>query len=711
MDSLSRCSACDELSVNSWFSYRVGHAALDSPKILMHQLLPMVGHTHGNRSAVTCHLKCDSACAYPAPNTSSEPTFADIASKQLGRRSLLVAAGTLTAAAALPVFAGCTPGQQRNGTKPPETSAAPPGGLAFDPIDPVSDGVDALVIPAGYRWTPILRWGDPLFDKSPPFDPTSPSAHAQELQFGYNNDFLAIIVMDQVGRSALLCCNHEFTNREIMFPPPQSAAEEREALKATMAAQGLSVVELERSATRQPWRYVRGAARNRRVTARTPFAMTGPAAGSRLLKTGDDPSGRRVIGTFGNCSGGTTPWGTVLSGEENFHHYFVADRTAVGSERYGLRNKPSVYGWEAVDPRFDATKSDYAAEPHRFGYIIEIDPYDPTSTPRKHTALGRFKHEAANIRIDADGAVAAYMGDDERFEYLYKFVAKKKYRPGNSAAARRHNMRLLTEGDLYVARFSGSQRPGNDNLGQGAWIPLTLNGESAVPGMTHDEVLVFTRMAADRVKATPMDRCEDVQPSPQTGKVYVACTNNRDRGLDGEVGPDAANPRERNKNGHVIEITERDDLAGATSFAWDLFLVCGYAEQADTYFGGWRGPVAPISCPDNVAFDSVGNLWIATDGAPGSISKSDGLFRVPLEGAERGHVVQFLAVPYQAETCGPVIHDRDESVFVCVQHPGEDGSWHSQLSFFPDYVPTDAEPAPGAWRGPRPSVVQVTRDA
>ena len=678
----------------------------------MHQLLPMVGHSHGNRSAVTCHLKCGSACAYPAPNTSTEPKFAEIASKQLSRRALLVAAGSLTAAAALPVFAGCTPRQQQSPPNPPpQGSAGPPPNLEFDPIGPAPDDLDALTIPAGYRWTPILRWGDPLFDKSPHFDPGSPSAHAQELQFGYNNDFLAIIVTDRLGQAGLLCCNHEFTNREIMFPPAASKAEEREALKATMAAQGLSVVELERSATRRPWRYVRGAALNRRITARTPFKLTGPAAGSHLLKTADDRSGRRVIGTFGNCSGGTTPWGTILSGEENFQHYFVADPKAVGSDRYGLRKHPSVYGWETIDPRFDATQSDYAAEPHRFGYIIEVDPYDPKSTPRKHTALGRFKHEAANIRIGADGTVAAYMGDDERFEYLYKFVTRKKHRAGNSASARRHNLRLLTDGDLYVARFSGSQLPGNDNLGQGAWIPLTRNGESAVPGMTHAEVLVFTRMAADRVRATPMDRCEDVQPSPQTGKVYVACTNNRDRGVDGEIGPDAANPREKNKNGHVIEITERDDRVDATSFAWDLFLVCGSPEEAGTYFGGWNGPVAPISCPDNFAFDSVGNLWIATDGAPASISKADGLFRVPLEGDERGHLVQFLAVPYQAETCGPVIHDRDESVFVCVQHPGEDGSWREQLSYFPDYVEADAEPPAGAWRGPRPSVVQVTRDA
>ncbi|HEY6811411.1 MAG TPA: PhoX family phosphatase [Propionibacteriaceae bacterium] len=672
----------------------------------------MLGRAHGNRSPLTCHLKCDSACAYPAPNASTEATFAEIASRQLSRRSLLVATGTLAAATGLPIFlGGCTPDQQRNSPDQRETSPASSGGLDFEPIEPAPDNVDAMSVPTRYRWTPILRWGDPLFDKSPRFNPESPDADAQELQFGYNNDYLAIIVTDSGGRSALLCCNHEFTNRGIMFPPSESPAEERQVLRATMAAQGFSVVELKRAATRQPWRYVRGAARNRRITARTPFRMTGPAAGSDLLKTADDRSGRWVIGTFANCSGGTTPWGTILSGEENFHGYFVADSTAIGSDRYGLGNRPSVYGWEAVDSRFDATQPDYAAEPHRFGYIIEIDPYDPKSTPRKHTALGRFKHEGANIRIDSEGTVAAYMGDDERFEYLYKFVAKEKYRPGNSRSARRHNLRLLTAGDLYVAQFSRGQQPGNNDLGQGTWIPLTHNGESAVPGMSHDEVLIFTRMAADLARATPMDRCEDVQPSPQTGKVYVACTNNHDRGVDGEPGPDAANPRERNKNGHVIEITERDDRVGATSFGWNLFLVCGDTDEAGTYFGGWEGPVAPISCPDNLAFDSVGNLWIATDGAPGSISKADGLFRVPLEGDERGHLVQFLAVPQQAETCGPVIHDRDGSVFVCVQHPGEHGSWDAQLSFFPDYVSANAKPPAGAWRGPRPSVVQVTRDA
>ena len=678
--------------------------------------LPMLGLTHGNRSPLTCHLKCDSACAFPVPNQSTEPTFREIATRQLSRRSMLIGGGAIAVAAALPVVT-------------PEVALAAPGDtrLTFTPISPVRASRDAVTLPSGYRWTTILRWGDPLFDSSPAFNPEVPDAEAQELQFGYNNDYLDIL-LGEGGRQALLVCNHEYTNRAIMFPPSANVAEELEVLRTLMAAHGLSVVELERQGRRRPWRYVRGAARNRRITANTVFQLTGPAAGSDLLRTAADRSGTRVKGTVGNCAGGTTPWGTILSGEENFNGYFVADPAAKGNARYGLRNTPSTYGWEKVDPRFDATKPDYANEPNRFGYIVEIDPSDPTSVPRKHTALGRFKHEGANVRVDQNGRVAAYMGDDERFDYLYKFVARDTYSEGDGAAARRRNLRLLTEGDLYVAKFLGSPKPTNDNLGRGTWVPLTQNGESVVPGFSTAEVLVYTRLAADAVDATPMDRCEDVEPSLASGKVYVTCTNNTSRGnpddarttwVD-ESKTDAANPRAKNKDGHIIEITEQGNRANARSFEWNLFLVCGDpTTEAGTYFGGYPTPTTPISCPDNVAFDSAGNLWVATDGAASAtdpedyptstFAKADGLFKVAVEGADRGKVEQFLAVPVGAETCGPVIHDRDESVFVAVQHPGEDGSWQEQDSFFPDYVPEGTQPRRGQWRGPRPSVIQVTR--
>ena len=673
----------------------------------------MYGRTCGNRSPVTCQLKCSSACAHEVPNRSGAPTFRDIATLQLSRRQVLVAGSALSAAVAIP------------GWLPEESSAAPrltKATLAFTPIAPVDPLVDDVTVPAGYDWKAILRWGDPLFRNSPAFDPAVPNANHQELQFGYNNDYLDILVTDRRGRKALLCCNHEYVNRSIMFPP-LSFPQEFEAIRATIAAVGMSVVELERNGRGRPWRYLRGGRKNRRITAATPFRLTGPAAGDALVTTVADPSGRRVLGTFGNCAGGTTPWGTILSGEENFNTYFLADASARGSRRYGLgvpTSGATENKWEMVDPRFNATLDGFENEPHRFGYIVEIDPSDPTSTPRKHTAMGRFKHEGANVRVDPNGTVVAYMGDDERFDYLYKFVARRKYTPGNSARARRRNLELLTEGDLYVAKFSGEKQPVEvDNLGTGEWIPLTRDGRSLVAGFSDAEVLVFTREAADAVDATPMDRPEDVEPSLRSGKVYVACTNNTSRGLPdnpataqvNESLTDAPNPRPRNKDGHVIEITERGNRGDAATFSWNLFLVCGDPADAaiTTYFGGYPTPITPISCPDNVAFDSRGTLWVATDGQPTAIAKADGLFRVGLTGADRGKVEQFLAVPREAETCGPVIHDRDGSVFVAVQHPGENGSWAAQRSYFPDFVPAGERPGRGEWRGPRPSIVQVTK--
>jgi len=237
-----------------------------------------------------------------------------------------------------------------------------------------------------------------------------------------------------------------------------------------------------------------------------------------------------------------------------------------------------------------------------------------------------------------------------------------------------------------------------------------VGGESKVDKMSVEEVLVHTRLAADKVGPTKMDRCEDVQPSLHTGKVYVVCTNNTDRGKPGKEGATEVNPRTLNRDGHIVEITETGDQA-STTFGWNLLMVCGDpAKNSAAYFAGFpASQVSPISCPDNVAFDSVGNLWISTDGAPSSIGYADGLFKVTLDGADRGKVEQFLAVPRDAETCGPVIHDDERTVFVAVQHPGEEGTFAEQHSYFPDYVPAGATPKPGQVRAPRPSVVQVFR--
>jgi secreted PhoX family phosphatase len=348
-------------------------------------------------------------------------------------------------------------------------------------------------------------------------------------------------------------------------------------------------------------------------------------------------------------------------------------------------------------------------EPNRFGWIVELDPSDPHSTPVKHTALGRFKHEGATVVVNGDGHVVAYMGDDERFDYVYRFVSRDTIRRGGGKRDRGHNMGLLSAGDLSVARFTGDGLADGLSDGAGEWIPLTRGGRSVVPGFTTEEVLVYTRLAADAVQPTKMDRPEDVEPNPVNGFVYIACTNNTDRGKPGTEGPTEPNPRPLNKDGHVVEVRPDDGDHTAETFTWNLILVCGDPATAGTYFGGWSGPVSPLSCPDNLAFDGEGALWVSTDGQPGALQLNDGLFKVPVAGPERGRVQQFLAVPRDAETCGPVIHDRDGSVFVAVQHPGEDGSWAAPRSAFPDYVPAGTGPAPGDFAGPRPSVVQISR--
>jgi secreted PhoX family phosphatase len=664
-------------------------------------LLPMAGQTHGNRSAVTCHLRCGDACSQAVPNTTETSYFRDIAASVLSRRSVVGTGLSVAALTALPVTqAAAAPGSARSG----DPGSA--GRLPFRPIAPVGATVDDVTVPAGYRWDTVVRWGDPILAGAPTFDPADQSPEAQAGQFGYNNDYLDIIETNRAGTTALLVCNHEYTNEGIMFPPGTDPAT---VIRTAWAAHGMSVVELTRRRRGDVWTYVPGARLNRRITLDTTFAVDGPAAGSDLLKTTADPTGRAVRGTMNNCAGGTTPWGTVLSGEENFNQYFRATGTDPKEKRYGLSATQDSRNWRSLDPRWDATTDDYRNEPNRFGWIVELDPSDPTSTPVKHTAMGRFKHEGANVVVNRDGRVVAYMGDDERFDYVYRFVSRDRMRSGSSAKARRHNLRLLSEGDLSVARFTGDGLEDGVSDGRGEWLPLTRDGRSVVPGFTTEEVLVYTRLAADTVQPTKMDRPEDVEPNLRNGRVYVACTNNTDRGKVGKEGPTEPNPRPANKDGHVVEMIPTGGDHTADTFGWNLFLICGDESSAGRYFGGWDGPVSPISCPDNVAFDSVGNLWISTDGQPGTIALDDALFKVPVDGPERGHVQQFLAVPAGAETCGPVIRDREDSVFVAVQHPGEDGTYAAPQSRFPDFVPVGAVAGAGQFAGPRPSVVQVTR--
>ncbi|KAK1181058.1 PhoX family phosphatase [Streptomyces sp. NBS 14/10] len=683
----------------------------------MRKLLPLINSHPGGRSALTCRYRCGDACFHEVPNTSDNAYIGDVIAGALSRRSVLRAGAVVSVAAAAGVTAV---GRAPEAAAAEGAAAATPAdkgagkaarGLRFSPVAP--NTTDAVVVAEGHDQNVVIRWGDPILRGAPAFDPANQSAKAQAGQFGYNNDYMAVLDIPQERDRQLLVVNHEYTDEVLMFAGYDAANPTREQAEIAWAAHGLSVLAAQEDRRLGKLTAVSRHRLNRRITATTPFEVTGPAAGSKLLRTSADPTGKRILGTLNNCGGGITPWGTVLSGEENFNQYFanagsVTDpTTAARLKRYGLAGAATERKWERFDKRFDVAQE--PNETNRFGWVVEIDPYDPESTPRKLTALGRFKHEAAEPRLTDDGRPVLYMGDDEKFDYFYKFVSSKRMMKGTSRAAREHNRTLLDEGTLYVAKFTGdspaAEIDGTGKLpkdgefdGSGEWIPLASGTTSYVEGMTAEEVYVFTRLAADKVGATKMDRPEDVEPSPRTGKVYVALTNNSDRGKAGKAPADEANPRNSNKHGQILELTERWSDPAARRFSWKLFLVCGDPADPSTYFGGFpKDQVSPISCPDNVTFDAYGNLWISTDG--NALGSHDGLFGVATSGSRRGEVKQFLTVPTGAETCGPIVQDR--RVLVAVQHPGElDGaSVEKPASTWPD----------GPGKLTRPSVISVWR--
>ncbi|MFI0998546.1 PhoX family protein [Streptomyces galbus] len=685
----------------------------------MRKLLPIIGTPSaahpGGRSAMTCRFRCGDACFHEVPNTSDNPYVGDVISGALSRRSVMRAAAVVTVATAAAGTVAGTVGAPAASAAPTAGKGGWPAGkgdgargLRFGAVAP--NTTDAVVVPDGYRQNVVIRWGEPILRGAPAFDPERQTAAAQAGQFGYNNDFLALLPLPGERGRQLLVANHEYTDEVLMFRGYDAANPTRQQVEVAWAAHGLSAVVVEEDRRTGKLTPVPRHHLNRRVTATTEFRLTGPAAGSDLLKTSADPTGTKVLGTLNNCSGGTTPWGTTLHGEENFNQYF-ANSGRPTDKRYGIGTGATERKWERFDQRFDVARE--PNEVHRFGYVVEFDPYDPSSTPRKHTALGRFKHEAATVRLTADGRPVVYSGDDERFDYFYKFVSSKRMRKGPGRAVREHNLSLLDEGTLYVARLTGDspaadidgtgKLPADGEFdGSGEWIPLataTADGAvSHVEGMTADEVFVFTRLAGDKVGATKMDRPEDIQPNPVSGKVYVVLTNNSNRGVGANAKADEANPRTANKHGHILELTERRNRPESLAFAWSLFLVAGDPDDPATYFAGFpKDRVSPISCPDNVAFDPHGNLWISTDG--NQLGSHDGLFGVATRGERRGELKQFLTVPTGAETCGPIVQDR--RVLVAVQHPGEvDGaSVEKPASTWPD----------GPGRIVRPAVVAVWR--
>jgi len=617
------------------------------------------------RSAYHCKISCDDACFKPAPNQSGNEPFAAILNRRVSRRSLVkatIAGAPLLALSTSPL------GSRIFGSAPltkSASAAASSVGLRSIP----HDNDDTINVSEGYGSNVIIRWGDGVLPGAPEFNLNGQTAEAAAKQFGFNCDYNGFFTM-LPGQSSrgLLAVNHEYTSGAEMFPGYDSEAITEEQVLIEIASHGMSIVEVSR-AVDGSWSYDQSSRLNRRITGETPMILTGPGAASGYTITTADRTGENVLGMLNNCSGGQTPWGTILTAEENFHQYFGNAEGVRGADRYGVPTGASSRRWEDFVERFDLSTD--RNEVNRFGYLVEIDPYDPSFTPRKHTAMGRFKHEAATVTLTDDGRVVVYSGDDQQFEYVYKFVSSDRY----NIFSRSANLDLLSHGTLYVGKF-------NDD-GSGEWLPLTA-GSGALTSWTNAGVATFTRDAADAVGATPMDRPEDIEVNPVNRRVYIALTNNTRRTAE-QV--DSANPRGPNAHGHIIELTENGGDAASRKFTWDVFILCGDPSQEEdgTYFAGFdRSQLDSISSPDNLAIDGNGNLWIATDGQPSKLGQADSVYVVPTFGPERGRIRRFMTGVPKAELAGQVFTPDFQTLFVSVQHPGEGDGLDEPSSTWPD---------------------------
>jgi secreted PhoX family phosphatase len=507
------------------------------------------------------------------------------------------------------------------------TRPAPAALGGFEPI--AATDADDVILPAGFRYDVVLKWGDPFTAAKEPF--------------GYNNDWIGVFPLRD-DEEALLAVNHEYVSLAYLgdaalYPTTFETLRGRvPTVDDYKLDVGVSTVRVRRDGTTGAWVPVLSDPLNRRINAHTPCRADGPAA--RLF--GAD----RALGTFDNCAGQTTPWSTALSCEENFQ----------------------IRVPEAVDVQGRFTRGGAFDLPGgHYGWVVEIDPYDPGSTPVKHTALGRFRHENVGLRVEAGKPVAAYMGDDRVGGHVWKFVSDGLYRPGDAAG----NRALLSSGRLYAARF----RPG----GRGEWRLLDVSSpldpnpaprdpKPAIPRgarrlgdvyFSQGAVLMDAYQAANALGATPSGRPEEVEVHPADGSVFIAFTSWLGRrGLW------------RNTFGEVWRIQEDRGDAGATRFRWERFAVGGPADPE-------RAGRAFVQ-PDNMVFDRRGGLWLATDIPSEKVNekeyrvfKNAGLFHLAVEGSERGHPRQFASLPCEAEATGPAFAPGEQALFLSVQHPGE----------------------------------------
>ena len=552
---------------------------------------------------------------------------------------------------------------------------------------------DTLTVPDGYTAVAAFMWGEPVGvpGRMPAWKPDgSNSAADQEVQIGMHHDGIHYFPLDGSKRG-LLAFNHEYTDDGLLHPDGIKTWN-AEKTRKSIAGHGVSIIEVQERAGQ--WQSVLPSRYARRITAATPMAINGPAARHALMKTAADPEGRQVLGTLNNCAHGYTPWGTYLTCEENWAFYFNGpDKPDAHQARWGLRKDGRGYRWHEHEERFDAVK--HPNEANRFGWVVEIDPMDPTMTPIKRTALGRAAHEGAWVTQTKDGRVVVYMGEDAQFEYIYKFVSRDRVKPGGFAA----NRELLDNGTLHVGRFEAD--------GSGRWIELVQgrNGLVADKGFSDQgDVVVKSRQASDLLGATKMDRPEWIAIDPKSGEVYCTLTNNTRRGADKQPAVDAANPRVNNTMGNIIKWKEAGDFDAAT-FTWSHFVLAGDPKNERTDAkGNILGDI--FGSPDGLWFDDRGTLWIQTDAHATNMYKGDyagvGSNMMLAADVKTGEIRRFLVGPPNCEITGVVTTPDLRTMFVNVQHPGESPSDRSDPA-----EPSKYSTWPSGVKGARPRSATV----
>lgn len=580
-------------------------------------------------------------------NKSKNRPFEDVLQARISRRNLLARSMMLSAAGFVTAVAGNQVQQAVAGTRGKPVMVAPwlrkrrrPQRrrklLRFQAVK-VADGSGPVpTISPDYEYQVLIPWGTPIQPGGPEYNgnpDTRPTADEQAQQVGIGHDGMWFFPIRRRHYHGMLAINHEFGRNPHVLG--KEMPESLEDVRLSQHAHGVSVVEIKKRFNGH-WRVVHSN-KARRIHVNTPVTFSGPVAGHPLLRT---PAGNTPQGTVNNCSNGYTPWGTYLTCEENFNGYFGAtgEWTATqAQERYGFSEEGFGYGWEQFDPRFDLSKAEYKNEENRFGWVVEIDPMNAHQTPVKRTALGRFKHEGVGLTVGRGGRVVCYMGDDQRFDYIYKFVSA-----GNWRWMRARGVSPLDEGKLYVAKF-------NDD-GTGEWLELTIhNPVLGAKFKDQAEVLTYARLAADELGATPMDRPEWTTIAPNED-VYCSLTNNSRREEANKANPLAPNP-----DGHIIRWRDADHHIG-TTFTWDIFIIA-----EDTH-----GTKDTFSDPDGLWADPYGRLFIETDGG----QKDDLNNQMLVADTHTGEIRRLFTGVTGDEITGLTVTPDQRTMFINTQHPG-----------------------------------------